>query len=92
MRAIEEQAGGNLFRGGQRKKRLIAIKRGRNGMGKAGHKLCWDLTEDGEGKLESSKQTLLSRALNRAAELHQPSVAWNMAAHLENKHLTPSGA
>lgn len=37
MRTIEEQAGGNLFRSGQRKKRLTVIKRERTGMGKAGH-------------------------------------------------------
>lgn len=54
MRIIEEKAGGNLFRGGQRKKRLIAIKRERTGMGKAGHKLCLDIKEDGEGQLAST--------------------------------------
>lgn len=54
MRTTEEQAGGNQFRGGQRKKRLIAIKRERTGMGRAGHELCLDITEDGEGKLAST--------------------------------------
>lgn len=54
MRTIEEQAGGNLFRAGQRKRRLIAIKRERTGMGKAGHKLCLGIAEDGEGKLAST--------------------------------------
>lgn len=54
MRTMEEQAGGNLCRVGQRKKRWIAKKRERTGTGKAVDKLCLDIIEDGEGKPAST--------------------------------------